>query len=139
MRPGSVLCNMNEYSQPGFGKISVHGNGMGVPTPELIEKRAREIALINERRPAEYTDADWDQARRELMGVETVTAAEDADEVVDHMSERDEVPGESGHRAPRAGFEDDETLGAQLVTDGLEEATHDQMVEAARDDQGQEG
>lgn len=130
---------MNEYSQPGFGKISVHGDGMGAPSPELIEKRAREIAIINEREPDEYTDADWDQAQRELSGTETVAAADDTDEVIDHMSDRDEVPGESGHRAPRAGLEEDETLGAQLVTGGIEEATHDQMVEAARDDQEQEG
>jgi len=130
---------MNEYSQPGFGKISVHGNGMGAPTPELVEKRAREIALIDERDPNEFTDSDWDQARRELLGTEVIAAAEDTDEVADGTSERNEVPGETGHRAPRPGLEDDETLGAQLVTGGLEEATHDQMVEAAKEDQEQEG
>ena len=131
---------MNEYSQPGFGKISVHGNGMGAPTPELVEKRAREIALINERDPEDYTDADWDQARHELLGEEIVPSPDDVDEVVDGMSERNESPDESGHRVPRPGLDDDdETLGAQLVTGGLEEATHDQMVEAAKEDQEQEG
>src|SRR5205807_1917249 len=53
---------MNENSQPGFGKISVHGDGVGAPTPELIERRAREIALIDERDPNDFTDADWGQA-----------------------------------------------------------------------------
>ena len=129
---------MNEYSQPGFGKISVHGDGMGAPTTELVEKRAREIALINERNPEEYTDADWDQAEKELLGRETITAADDVDEIVDGLADRDEVPGESGTRAGLAG-EDDEMLGAQLVQGGLEEAAHDQMVEAAQDDQSQEG
>ncbi len=38
---------MNDYSQPGAGKISVHGNGVGAPSPEEVEKRAREIAMIN--------------------------------------------------------------------------------------------
>jgi len=128
---------MNEYSQA--GKISVHGDGVGAPTPELVEKRAREIALINERNPDEFTDADWQQARSELLGMENVPTADDADEVVDHLSDRDEVPGESGHRAPRAGVDDDEMLGEQLVTGGLEEAAHDQMVEAAKEDQAQEG
>ena len=37
------------------------------------------------------------------------------------------------------GLDDDETLGANLVTGGLEEAAHDQMVEAAKEDQKQEG
>ncbi|CAN5226895.1 hypothetical protein BH20VER2_BH20VER2_02000 [soil metagenome] len=130
---------MNENSQPGFGKISVHGNGLGAPTPELVEKRAREIATINERDPDEFTEADWEQARQELLGQQN-TAPDDADETIDALSERDEVPGESGHRAPRAGLdEDEEGLGARLVTDGAEEAAHDQMVEAAKEDQQQEG
>src|SRR5881409_3685745 len=60
---------MNDYSQPGAGKISVHGNGVGAPSPEEVEKRAREIAMIDERNPDEFTDADWAQARRELLGV----------------------------------------------------------------------
>lgn len=130
---------MNENSQPGFGKISVHGDGMGAPTPELIEKRAREIALISERNPDDFTDADWDQARRELFGEEAVTAPEDATGLVDTLSDRDSALNESGHRAPRAGVEDDEMLGEKLVSDGLEEAAHDQMVEAAKSDQEQEG
>lgn len=131
---------MNENSQPGFGKISMHGEGMGAPTPELVEKRAREIATINERDPDEFTDADWEQARQELIGRQATAAPEDADEFVESLSDRDEVPGESGRRAPRPGLDDDEEgLGARLVTGGLEEAAHDQMVEAAKEDQQQEG
>ncbi len=130
---------MNENSQPGFGKISVHGNGVGAPTPESVEQRAREIALIDERNPDEFTDADWDQARKELLGVEITAPAEDTNEVADAMSDRDGIPDESGHRVSRAGLDEDENLGAQLVTDGIEEAAHDQMVEAAKEDQQQEG
>jgi hypothetical protein len=129
---------MNENSHSAFGKISVHGNGVGAPTPELIETRAREIALIHERQPDDYTEADWDQARREISGAEVITPADDTDGVIDTMSDRDSVPGESGHRAARAGFDEDESLGEQLVTGGLEEAAHDQMVEAAKEDQEQE-
>jgi len=130
---------MNENSHPGFGKISLHGDGLGAPTPELVEKRARELALIDERKPDDFTEADWEQARKELLGLDGGTTADDTDEIVDHLSDRDSVPGESGHRAPRAGLEDDESLGAQLVTGGLEDAAHDQMVEAAKGDQAQEG
>ncbi len=131
---------MNEHSKSGLGKISVHGNGMGAATPEMIEKRAREIAMINERRPNDYTDGEWDQARKELLGLEEIAHADDTNEVADSMSERDESPEEHGHRVPREGLEDDdESLGAHLVADGLEEAVHDRMVEAAREDQEQEG
>ena len=48
---------MNEYSQPGAGKISVHGDGVGAPSPDQVETRAREIAMIAERDPDEFTDA----------------------------------------------------------------------------------
>ena len=130
---------MNEYSQPGFGKISMHGDGMGAPTPELVEKRAREIALIDERDPDEFTDADWEQARRELLGVATNGAPEETPESATLEDEWPVVAADTGERAPRAGVDDDEMLGQQLVEGGVEEATHDSMVEAAKTEQSQEG
>ena len=130
---------MNENSQPGFGKISTHGDGMGAPTPELVEKRAREIALIDERNPDDFTDGDWEQARAELLGVATDAAPE---EIADGVATEDGwevVASDTGHRSPRAGVDDDEMLGEQLVAGGVEEATHDSMVEAAKSEQAQEG
>jgi len=61
---------MNHHSQPPPGKISEHGNGIGAPSPEEVERRAREIAMIDERNPDEFTEADWARARHELMGEE---------------------------------------------------------------------
>ncbi|HEY0368633.1 MAG TPA: hypothetical protein VGC85_03460 [Chthoniobacterales bacterium] len=130
---------MNEYSQPGFGKISVHGDGMGAPTPELVEKRAREIALIDERDPEEFTDADWEQARAELLGVASTGAPEETVENASLEEEWPVVASDTGERAPRAGVDDDEMLGQQLVEGGVEEATHDSMVQARRDELSQEG
>lgn len=130
---------MNEYSQPGFGKISVHGDGMGAPTPELVEKRAREIALIDERNPDEFTDADWEQARAELLGVSTGAAPEETPENAEAIEEWSEVAADTGTRAPRAGVDDDEMLGEQLFAGGLEEGLHDSMVKAAQSEQSQEG
>jgi hypothetical protein len=129
---------MNEYSQPGFGKISVHGDGMGAPTPELVEKRAREIALIDERNPDEFTDADWEQARAELLGVSTGAAPEETAESAEMTEEWSAVASDTGRRAGRAG-EDDEMLGEQLFAGGLEEGMHDSMVQAAKSEQSQEG
>jgi hypothetical protein len=129
---------MNEYSSEESGKISLHGNGMGVPSPEDIEKRAREIAMIDERNPDEFTDADWNQARKELMGVENNNPPEETPDNAEVTEEWNVVPGSKGHRAPRAG-EDDEALGAHLVSDGLEEAAHDQMLEARKEELEEEG
>ena len=130
---------MNENSQPGFGKISVHGDGMGAPTPEIIERRAREIALIAERNPDEFTDGDWEQARRELMGAADPRPPEEIEHSDDLREEWEVTPNTRGERAPRAGLDDNETLGEKLVEGGLEEATHDQMLEARREDLSQEG
>jgi hypothetical protein len=130
---------MNDYPREGSGKISVHGNGVGVPSPEAVEKRAREIAMIDERDPNEFTDADWNQAREELIGVEHASAPEETEQNAKVTEEWNVVPSSTGHRAPRPGVEEDETLGEQLVTDGLEEAAHDQMLEARREELEEEG
>jgi hypothetical protein len=135
-----VLLSMDEYSQPAAGKITVHGNGLGIPSTEEVDKRAREIALIDERDPNEYTDADWDQARREILGEVLPSPPEETKENVNLQDEWEVTPKDSGHRVPRPGIdENEESLGEHLVADGVEEATHDQMLEARREELEQEG
>jgi hypothetical protein len=128
---------MNDHSHPSTGKIEVHGDGMGVASPDAVEKRAREIAMIAERDPDEFTDADWAQARRELLGTQATTAPEETEANAELVEEWNVVASSAGHRAPRG--EDDESLGEQLVSDGIEEAVHDQMVEARKEELEQEG
>jgi hypothetical protein len=130
---------MNDQSEPPSGKISLHGSGMGVPSPEEVERRAREIALIDERDPDAFTDQDWNQARQELMGAEFNTPPEETPDNADVTEEWNVVAGSKGHRVPRPGTEEEETLGEHLVNDGLEEAEHDQMLEARREELEQEG
>jgi hypothetical protein len=130
---------MNDYSPPGAGKISLHGNGVGAPSPEEVEKRAREIAMIDERNPDEFTDADWAQARRELLGVENNTPPEETADNAQLVDEWDMIAASKGHRSPRPGVEEEETVGEHCVIDGLEEAMHDQMLEARREELEQEG
>ena len=130
---------MNDYSEPRPGKIEVHGNGLGAPSPEEVERRAREIAMIDERNPNEFTDADWTQARRELGGEENNTPPEETSDNADLTEEWTVVASSKGHRMPRPGTEEEETVGEHLVSDGLEEAAHDQMLEARREEIEQEG
>jgi len=49
------------------------------------------------------------------------------------------VASSKGHRVPRPGTEEEETVGEHCVIDGLEEATHDRMLEARREELEQEG
>jgi len=131
-----VFTHMNDNSHP-TGKITVHGNGFGTPSPDIVEKRAREIAMIAERDPDEFTDADWDQARRELLGALPSNAPEETDDNAEVVEEWNVVASSAGHRAPRV--EDEENVGEHLVEDGIQEAAHDQMVEARMEELEQEG
>ena len=127
---------MSEESHSAHVRISVHGNGVGAPAPEIVEKRAREIALIAERNPNEFTDADWDQARRELLGEQEQTAPEETKENAEVVEEWNVVPSSQGHRAPRG--ENEDNVGEQLVTEGVEEAVHDQMLQARKEERERE-
>lgn len=130
---------MNHYSEPRPGKIELHGNGLGAPSPDEVEKRAKEIALIDERNPDEFTEADWKQARRELMGAESYTPPEETPDNADLTEEWNVIAASKGYRIPRPGTEEEETIGEHCVIDGLEEAAHDQMLEARREEIEQEG
>lgn len=127
-------------NKPSGGKISLHGNGMGVPAPEDIERRAREIAMIDERDADEFTDADWKKAHEELLGELATQPPEEDDKNIKLEYEWEVTPDNRGHRVARPGVEEDEeTVGEHLVTDGREEAAHDQMLEARREELEQEG
>jgi len=129
---------MNTNAQTPMGDLSGDETELGVPTRAMVEKRAREIARLAERDPDKFTDADWEQARAELLGWKG-TGEQDPVEVADSLSERDSVPGQTGSRASRVQPKDEALMDERLASHGVEEAAHDQMVEAAKDDQKQEG
>lgn len=128
----------NDFQMP-IGDLSGRETELGVTTPEVVEQRAREIARLQERNPDEFTDADWRQARAELTGTRPGEPRDDSEESIASLSERDSVPGESGRKTPRVGPKDEALLDERLASRGVEEAAHDQMVEAAKSDQKQEG
>ena len=123
---------MNDYSQPPPGKISEHGHGIGAPSPEEVERRAREIAMIDERNPDEFTEADWSQARHELMGEENNLPPEETPDNAEMTEEWSVIASSKSYDIPRPGTQEEETVGEHLVIEGIEEATHDQMLSAPR-------
>src|SRR3954447_6172344 len=130
---------MENYSQPPPGKISEHGHGIGAPSREEVERRAREIAMIDERNPDEFTEADWSQARHELMGEENNVPPEETPDNAGMTEEWSVIASSKGHHIPRPGTQEEETVGEHLVIEGIEEATHDQMLEARRQEREQAG
>ena len=114
--------------------IIVHDEGMGVPTPDRIEKRARELAIINGRAASGYTEEDFRQAKLELM--------QEPDPDDEEMEEKD-LPFEPGSgdvlggretQAENFGGADESSVAEELIREGLDEALHDEMLESRKKD-----
>ena len=95
--------------------------------------------MIDERNPDEFTEADWAQARHELRGEENNVPPEETPDNAEMTEEWSVIASSKGHHIPRPGTQEEETVGEHLVIEGIEEATHDQMLEARREEREQEG
>jgi hypothetical protein len=118
------------------GVLTRNSAGIGPVTREMVQARTRELALIAGRVPSHVTQADYQQAKRELTGE---SDADRQDALLDSLPEAkrwDPVPGSAGHQAPESPSEDEDDEGrnesAQLVNEGVNEAERDQMLQAAR-------
>jgi hypothetical protein len=117
-------------------KIMSHSRGLGTATPEMLEKRARELAVINGRNSDEFNEADILEAKQEL--VRTRQVAEDVDEPEATVTTgREKVQGSSGHKTETRPARDEQLVAEELVQEGLDEAEHDRMYEASKE-QGEE-
>jgi hypothetical protein len=111
-------------------RIHSHGTIMrSLVTPDMVENRARELALIAGREPNRVTASDRIQAKKELLGDNS------ADDAVDDTgiapSGMGAPPTSTGKRIEPQLPTDDETE-IQTVQEGLDEAEHDKMVQAAK-------
>jgi len=109
---------------------------IGPVTPEMVETRARELALIAGRTSADATQADHARARRELAGGSDLDRQDAILEALPEAKRWDPVPGSEGQQARESSSEDEDDEGRseteQLVDEGAEEAERDRMLQAAR-------
>ncbi len=113
----------------------IHGIGIGTVTRGMVRERAVELALINGRLAHEASKLDFDEARRELTGGATMDSRQELLEAVPESERWEPVPGSTGHEVP-AFFNDEEdsdgrSVSERLFEEGVEEAGHDQMLQAA--------
>jgi len=105
----------------------------------MVEARARELALINGRSSSKPSEADYQQAKRELTGEAETDLQEENLESLPESEGRDPVPGSSGLQAADSLGEDEDAEGrsesAQMFEEGVNEADHDQMLRAAEAEQ----
>ncbi len=110
-------------------KIELHGNGVSGFSPEDIERRAGELALIDNR--TEATDQDRELARGEFQDLNLPDAINEDAESMQSMSRDPSDPmADRGHQAPEYGGDDEKTALEKLALEGVEEAQHEQMIEA---------
>ena len=121
------------------GIIMENADGIGTVTPAMIEARARELARINGHDSSKPTEADYQQAKRELTGEEEIDRQEEKLESVPESEAWDPVPGSTGRQAADSLGEDEDAEGrseaAQMYEEGIDEAEHDQMLRAAEEDE----
>src|SRR6267142_4063974 len=114
------------------GIIMENAAGIGTVTSKMVEARARELAVINGHGSSGPTKADYQQAKRELTGVEEIDLQEENVESVPESEGWDPVPGSSGRQAAESLGEDEDAEGrseaAQMYEEGIDEAEHDQML-----------
>jgi hypothetical protein len=110
--------------------------GIGTVTAEMVEERANELAAIAGRVPPRASALDYEEARRELTGESNIDVEAATLESIPESERWDPVPGSTGSHTPDSLGEDEDSEGrsesAQLVEEGVREAEHDQMLQAAR-------
>lgn len=128
--PGPILAyngGMKDTRREVEGKIFSHEKGLGTVTRQMIEDRAREIAVIDGRSRA--TREDRLSARRELLRMRGIDdEGHEAEEELDSL-DPSENPSRHGNHAPNFEPDDEEQVQRDLVEQGVEEADHEQMLE----------
>jgi hypothetical protein len=118
------------------GVLTENFVGIGAVSRAMVHARARELALIAGHVPPHVTQADYEQAKRELLGKTDIDRQEAQLDALPETKRWDPVPGSTGHQAPESPSEDEDEDGlsetAQLTAEGVGEAEHDQMLQAAR-------
>jgi hypothetical protein len=121
------------------GIIMENAAGTGTVTPAMVEARARELALIDSRDSSKPTEADYQQAKRELTGEDDIDPQQENLESLPESEAWDPLPGSTGRQAAESLGEDEDAEGrsesAQMFEEGISEAEHDQMRQASRADE----
>ena len=126
--------NTNPLKQ---GLVARNSTGIGTVNLEMVEERAAEIALINGHAAADVSKFDLEQAQRELTGSPETDPEEEFLASIPETDCWSPTYGSTGHMTSAVPDEDNDEDGrsnsARLVEEGVAEAEHDQMLQAARE------
>jgi hypothetical protein len=106
------------------GKIT-----QSVVTPDDVEQRARELALISGREPNQVSASDRIQAKKELLGDDSANNAVDENEITGRGMG---APPVSRGKKIEPQLPDDDLDEERTVQEGVDEAEHSEMLEASK-------
>lgn len=115
------------------GKTAIHGRPVGEISQEDIDQRAGELAEIQGRDASAVQPEDLQQATEELAGLNLPDATTEDDQSIGSLSrDPSDPPAFYGKATPNV-FEPNEQEDLEhMVLDGVEEAQHEQMLEARK-------
>ena len=120
---------MANNSRDSRQKVEVHGRGVGGFSEADIERRAKELALIDNR--TEVTEEDRNRALEELRDRHLPDAVnEDADSMQSMSRDPSDPLVDRGRQVPEYGGDDEKTALEHLALEGVEEAQHEQMLQS---------
>jgi hypothetical protein len=119
------------------GVLTENDVGIGPATRGMVQARSRELALIAGRVPPHVTQADYEQAKRELTGEPDMDRQEAMLESIPEADRSNSMPDSTERQVPESPSEDEDDEGRseteQLVDEGAEEAARDRMFQAAHE------
>lgn len=110
-------------------KLEVRGKGTGGFSEADVQRRAKELALIENR--AQPNESDRARALAEFRDRNLPDAVnEDADSMQSLSRDPSEPLSDRGHQAPEYGTDDEKAALEKMALEGVEEAQHEQMVQS---------
>ena len=105
-------------------------------TRELVHVRALELAWIAGRVPPHVSQADYEQAKRELTHESDMDRQDALLDSIPESKRRDPIPGSTGHQVPDAPTEGEDDEGrnesAQPIEEEASAAGREHMLQATR-------
>jgi len=119
------------------GAVTANSVGLGTVTPEMVQRRAIELAISKGRTEQNVLKTDWEQAKRELTGGSDVDPKQAALEAAPESERWDPLPGSTGYKRVPTPSEDEDAEGRsdnqRLVEEGITAAEDDQERRAVRE------
>ena len=123
---------MATHSKESAQKVELGGTGVGGFLVEDIERRARELARIDHR--TEVSDDDREAALVEFRDRNLPDAVnEDAESMQSLSRDPSDPMVDRGRQVPNHSGEDEKAALEHLALEGVEEAQHEQMLQARND------